>query len=260
VALIPMGTGNALANSSGITADNTLGLSTLARGTAVNLPTLRATFSSGARLLTQEAEVEEELSLKDEDERPIMYGAVVGSWGLHASLVADSDTAEYRKFGVERFGMAARENLYPTDGAGPHKYKARVSLSRPGSSSWTRLDRQEHAYVLATLVSNLEKGFTISPQSEALGGKLRVVHFGPLPGDEVMRLMTLAYQGGKHIAESEVSYEEIDGIRIEFDDLEDDARWRRICLDGKIVRLEKDGWVEIRPEKRSFLSLRHLKR
>jgi diacylglycerol kinase family enzyme len=258
VALIPMGTGNALANSSGIAADGTMGLSTLTRGTAVHLPTIHATFSPGARVLVNEGEEEEELPLRDDQGNQLMYGAVVGSWGLHASLVADSDTAEYRKFGVERFSMAAKENLYPPDGSEPHHYKANISILNTGETEWTSLDRKEHAYVLATLVSNLEKGFTISPSSEPLSGKLRVVHFGPMPGDEVMRLMTLAYQGGKHVEDQLVTYQEVDGIRISFDGMEEDGRWRRICLDGKIIRIESDGWVEIRPETRSYLNIRHL--
>jgi diacylglycerol kinase family enzyme len=260
VALIPMGTGNALANSTGITADNTLGLSTLARGSPVNLPTLRATFSPGARLLVNEGVEEEELLLRDSQKRPIMYGAVVASWGLHASLVADSDTKEYRKFGIERFGMAARENVYPADGSGHHRYKANVSILINGSAEWTLLDEKEHAYVLASLVSNLEKSFTISPASEPLSGKLRLVYFAPMPGDGVMKIMTLAYQGGKHVMEDQVLYKEIEGIRIAFEDMEDDAKWRRICLDGKIIRVESNGWVEIRPEAESFIKLRHLAR
>ncbi|KAF2665510.1 hypothetical protein BT63DRAFT_428468 [Microthyrium microscopicum] len=259
VSLIPLGTGNALAQSSGI-ADETWGLSTLARGHAKALPTFIATFSSGARLLVDEARQEEELSLKDEKGHPYMRGAVVCSWGMHAGLVADSDTAEYRKFGVERFKMAAKEALYPEDGAGPHHYKAKLSLLPKGSTHWKKIERTEHAYVLTTLVSNLEKGFTISPESAPLQGSMRIVHFGPMAGDEIMQLMTKAYQGGQHISEESVSYEEVDGVRISFEGREDDARWRRICVDGKIIRLEADGWVEIRKEPRHLLSLRHLSR
>jgi diacylglycerol kinase family enzyme len=258
ISLIPMGTGNALANSSGISFDKTVGLSTLARGTAHNLPIFRATFSPGARLLVNEARDEEELPRKDSDGNPFMYGAVVCSWGLHAGLVADSDTAEYRKFGVDRFKMAATEALFPKDESDPHHYKAKISILGQGMSQWKDLDRTEHAYVLVTLVSSLEKNFTISPHSKPLNNTLRIIHFGPLLGDEVMRLMNLAYQGGKHIGEDAVSYEEVEAVRINFEGRESDGRWRRICLDGKILRVEADGWVEIRKEKKTLVQLRHL--
>jgi diacylglycerol kinase family enzyme len=258
IALLPMGTGNALANSLGIASDKTMGLSTLARGSAHDLPAFRATFSPGARLLVDEARTEEELPHKDTMANPYIFGAVVCSWGLHAGLVADSDTAEYRKFGVDRFKMAAAEALYPKDGSEPHHYKAKLSILRKGETQWQELERMEHAYVLVTLVSNLEKGFTISPLSNPLNGCLRIVHFGPRSGDEVMKLMKLAYDGGKHVEDESVSYEVVDGVRINFERRENDSRWRRICVDGKIIRLEADGWVEVRMEKETLLQLRYL--
>lgn len=246
VVLIPMGTGNALAHSSGITADNTMGLATLARGCPVRLPLLKARFSPGARLLVEEGSKQEELPQTSEDGSPTMYGAVVCSWAMHAGLVADSDTKEYRQYGVERFKMAAKEALYPAGGSEPHRYRATVSVLRKDKeqASWEAIGSQEHAYVLATLVSNLEKTFNISPHTQPLDGHLRLVHLGPMASDEVMRVMGLAYQEGKHVDESEVSYEDIEGVRIEF--LEDEDRWRRVCVDGKIVLVEKGGWVEAR--------------
>ncbi|KAF2199863.1 hypothetical protein GQ43DRAFT_100554 [Delitschia confertaspora ATCC 74209] len=254
VAIFPMGTGNALAHSIGTTKDNTSGLSILARGKPLPLPIFKAIFSPGARMLVDEARREEELP-KDSTGTPNLHGAVVCSWGMHATLVADSDTAEYRKFGVERFKMAAKEALYPADGSSPHPYKARVSVIRKGETEWQSIPRDEHMYVLATLVSNLEKTFVISPASQPLDGNLRLVHFGPTSGDEAMRIMGLAYQGGKHIDEPAVGYENIERLRIQFNDLEDDGRWRRICIDGTIVRLEKDGWVEVAVEKRHVLDV-----
>ena len=119
----------------------------------------------------------------------------------------------------------------------------RTEWNKP-TTEWHTVDRTEHSYVLATLVSHLEKGFQISPSSQPLDGKLRLLHFGPMNGDEVMKIMTGAYQGGKHTEDPRVGYETIDGLRVEFD--EQDARWRRICVDGKIVRVEQGGWVEVR--------------
>ncbi|KAF2761439.1 hypothetical protein EJ05DRAFT_264330 [Pseudovirgaria hyperparasitica] len=253
MSILPMGTGNALAHSIGITDDRTSGLSSLARGSSKPLPIFRATFSPGARLLLDEATREEELPVVDKV--PTVYGAVVCSWGMHAGLVADSDTKEYRKFGIDRFKMAAKEALYPSDGSPPHAYKAKISVLPAGTSSWQAVPREEHMYVLATMVSNLEKTFTVSPASSPLSGSLRLVHFGPTTADEAMRVMGLAYQGGKHVDEPLVNYEDIDGMRIEIEGREDEARWRRICLDGKIIRLEKDGWVEIRKENRTVVDV-----
>lgn len=253
VVLIPLGTANALYHSINAGRDNTWGLRTLSSSFVKPLPTFTASFSPGARLLTDEARSEQELPKDPKSHRPTLHGAVVCSWGMHASLVADSDTTEYRKFGIDRFKMAAKEALYPTDGSPPHPYKAYVSTL--SGSDWKLLDTEEHMYVLATMVSNLEKSFCISPATKPLDGSLHLVHFGPTNGDEAMRIMGLAYQGGKHVEDSAVLYESINGLRIEFQGKEKEARWRRICVDGKIVRVEEDGWVEVRKEERRILNV-----
>jgi diacylglycerol kinase family enzyme len=224
--------------NSGSSDSNTWGLKALSSTTSEPLPTFTATFSSGSRLLVDEARKEEKLNDKSE-----VHGAVVLSWGMHASLVADSDTTEYRKFGIDRFKMAAKEALYPADGSLPHAYRGRVSYLTK-DQKWEKLPDNEHLYTLATLVSNLEAPFCISPSTKPLDGSMHLVHFGPTSGDEAMRIMGLAYQGGKHVDDDMVRYEQIEGLRIEFD--EEDGKWRRVCVDGKVIRAEKGGWVEVK--------------
>lgn len=253
--LIPLGTANALYHSINAGKDHTWGLRSLTTETYKPLPIFTVTFSPGARLLTDEARVEEELPKDPENGQPILHGAVVCSWGMHASLVADSDTHHYRQFGIDRFKMAAKENLYPDSGQ-PHVYKARVSVLKSNpetkSETWTNLETEEHMYVLATLVSNLEKTFTISPHSKPLDGSMYLVHFGPRSGDEAMEIMNAAYDGGKHVADEALLYEAVEGLKIEFKAGEED---RRVCVDGKIVRVEEGGWIEVRKEERRVLSV-----
>ncbi|KAH7088019.1 ATP-NAD kinase-like domain-containing protein [Paraphoma chrysanthemicola] len=247
VVVLPLGTANALYHSINFNPDqpdqvNKWGLASLSSNTTKPLPTFTATFSPGARLLVDEARKEEPLPTNANGEA-ILHGAVVCSWGMHASLVADSDTSEYRKFGIERFKMAAKEALYPGDGSLPHPYRGKVSVLK-ANNEWRALPEDQHLYTLATLVSHLEAPFCISPRSRPLSGSLHLVHFGPTSGDEAMRLMGLAYQGGKHVDDEKVRYEEVEGVRIDF--AEEEGRWRRVCVDGKIVRVEEGGWVEIR--------------
>lgn len=250
VTIVPLGTGNALAHSIGVT-DVTSALQTYENGTAKELPLFRASFSPGARQLYDEAR--EARELHHENGVPVAHGAVVCSWGLHAGLVADSDTAEYRKFGAERFKMAAKEALYPEDGSPPHVYRAKVSVKHPGTDLWQPIREGEHAYILATLVSHLEKGFNISPQSKPMDGVLRLVHFGPLYGDAAMEVMGKAYQGGQHVEDERVGYDAIDCLKIEFE--EGDAHWRRVCIDGKIIRVDEGGWVEVRAGQKGVIDL-----
>ncbi|KAF1920780.1 ATP-NAD kinase-like domain-containing protein [Ampelomyces quisqualis] len=247
IVLLPLGTANALYHSTHPGA-NTWGLSALTSRTSKPLPTYTATFSPGSRLLVDEAR-------SSLDFGQALHGAVVVSWGMHASLVADSDSATYRQHGIARFKMAAQEALYPSDASLPHAYRGSVSVLRSSSEhpTWVEIHDTVHLYVLATLVSHLERTFCISPSSAPLGGDMYLVHFGPTTGDDAMRIMGLAYQAGKHVDDENVRYEKIEGIRIAMH--EADERWRRVCVDGKIVRVEEGGWVEVRKRERGVVNL-----
>lgn len=239
---LPLGTGNALFHSlhrySPLSSIYAQALRTLLHGTPRPLPIFRASFSPGARLLTDEGRTATPLPSN------VLLGAVVASHGLHSTLVADSDTVEYRKHGSQRFGMVAKDLMFPPDGTPPHAYKTSVTLI--GNGKEEMLDRKEHGYVLATLVSNLEKTFTISPASKPFEKVLRVVHFGPLGGETVAEIMGAAYQGGKHVERGDVGYEAVEGVRVEFHEEEKDSKWRRCCIDGGIVAVEEGGWMDVR--------------
>ncbi|KAJ5961097.1 ATP-NAD kinase PpnK-type [Penicillium vulpinum] len=254
IVLIPCGTGNAMASSIGLRSGPVPGLSTLLRGSPSSIPVFAAKFSPGSRLVIDEGRQRADI---DTDVHHTLYGAVVASWGLHAALVADSDTSEYRKFGSDRFKMAANELLYPSDGTPPHQFKGKITLTTsngPNEAGCRQaVDGLEHMYALATLVPRLEKEFLISPDSVPLDGKMRFIRFGPMSAEEAMHLMTLAYQGGRHVMEDTVTYADTEKVRIDFQ--EDEERWRRVCIDGKIVVVERDGWVEICKESSRLLNL-----
>lgn len=252
IALIAAGTGNATAHSVGLR-HPALALIALLRGTPRHVPVFVANFSPGARHVTDEGRGRKSMGPGNK-----VYGTVVASWGFHAALVADSDTAEYRKFGADRFKLAAKELLSPSDGSPTHSYRGTISLSNPfganeDSEQMKPMPQEEHMYALVTLVSRLEKEFLISPDSSPLDGRLRLIHFGPIPPDDAMQLMVKAYQGGLHVHEEPVTYLEVNGFRVDFREKEE--RWRRVCIDGKIVAVEEDGWVEIRNESRHLVDL-----
>lgn len=255
VGLLALGTGNALANSMGLNRGSTKGLRTILKGKPHSLPTFTATFSPGSEYVVDEGRSTEPLATSNQGLGAV-YGAVVCSWALHASLVADSDTTEYRKYGRDRFQMAAKELLVPSDRSASHIYRGRITLFRKGHEGHedsVTLERHEHMYILASLVSNLEDKFTISPHSKPLDGQLRLVHFGAIAISDVMRIMGLAAQGGLHIEDDSVGYDDIDGLRIDFE--EKDGRWRKICVDGKIVMVNEGGWVEVRPGQEDVMDI-----
>ncbi|KKK12729.1 hypothetical protein ARAM_007513 [Aspergillus rambellii] len=260
ISLIPVGTGNAMASSIGLLAQPKAALMTLLRGSPVSLPVFAASFSSGASYvidgcLDREPLIGESPLL--EHHCPKTYGGVVASWGIHAALVADSDTVDYRKFGADRFKMAAKELLFPSDGSETHKYSGIITLIRSSHQEGREYEEivgcREHMYVLATLVSNLEKDFMISPHSAPLDGRLRIIHFPPVSPERAMQILSAAYQKGQHVNDENVMYSEIEGFRIDFQEV--DGRWRRVCIDGKVVVVEDGGWMEVRKERRRLLNI-----
>ena len=254
--LIPCGTGNAMASSIGLRSGPLPGLSTLLQGIASPVPVFAAKFSPGSRLVVDEGRHQVPIGLDADAAGHTLYGAVVASWGLHAALVADSDTVEYRKFGVDRFKMAAKELLYPSDGTPSHQFKGKITLiTSDRNEIHQAVEELEHMYALATLVPRLEKEFLISPDSVPLSGQMKLIRFGPMSPEEAMHLMTLAYQGGRHVLEPTVTYADVEEVRIDFH--EDEERWRRVCIDGKIVAVGRDGWVELRKEPSRLLNLIH---
>ncbi|KAK4109592.1 hypothetical protein N656DRAFT_839032 [Canariomyces notabilis] len=269
IALLPLGTGNALFHSlhkphysaSPAPSPLVLALRTLFSGRPAPLPTFRATFSPGARLVAGHApppssspQAQEQSQSSDSQGQPVTHlvGAIVASYGFHASIVWESDTPAYRVHGDKRFGMAAAELLKIA-----HAYDAQVKVRVPGEgggNSFAPLrsitssddDDGRFSYILATMVSNLEKTFTISPGSRPLDGRLRLVHFGHVSGEKTMEIMQAAYKDGAHVGMEEVGYEEVEEVKVTI--AEEDARWRKVCIDGSIVEIERGGWMAVAKE------------
>ncbi|KAK4189752.1 ATP-NAD kinase-like domain-containing protein [Podospora australis] len=256
VGLVPLGTANALFHSlhkyhqqaegkeEETPSTLVLALRTLFKGQPKGLPTFRAEFSPGATLSGPPTSGEDK-DREQEKPKPVhhLFGAIVASYGFHASLVWESDTPSYREYGDKRFGMAAEELLKLS-----HAYDAVVQVKLRGQDEWKQLQEagQPFTYVLATIVSNLEKAFTISPESKPLDGRLRLVHFGDVDGEKTMDIMKAAYQNGVHVGMEEVGYEDIEEVKVTI--AEKDARWRRVCVDGTIVEIEEGGWMKVKRE------------
>ncbi|KAF1737654.1 hypothetical protein CRV24_003276 [Beauveria bassiana] len=296
IVLVPLGTGNALFNSlhkplfTG-PSELVLALRTLLNGVAAPLPTFRASFPPGSRIVKyankDAAAAEEETTPPDvaaaeaqlfrqETHVDTLHGSIVASYGFHASIVYESDTPAYRAHGAARFGMVAQELLKTS-----HPYAAQLAVRRrrrphlhhPDSESGDgdgdgdgdggrleKIPRATHAYVLGALVSNLERTFTISPASRPLDGQLRLVHFAPLGPARTMEAMMKAYDGGKHV---EAAWDGEDGERVYYEDVDEFAvtvedeeeRWRKVCIDGTIVDIPRGGTVHVQREEKGLFHI-----
>ncbi|KAG6366425.1 hypothetical protein INS49_000602 [Diaporthe citri] len=249
IALIPLGTGNALFHSSHkphyAVSDGpapshlALALQALLKGKASPLPTFEALFPPGSHL------VEEKKEPTEAAPAPVsqLTGAIVASYGFHSQLVWESDTPAYRQHGDKRFGMVAQELL--KEG---HAYAA--SVDTPPSSSSALSTTTRFNYILATMVSSLEKTFTISPEGRPLDGELRLVYFGDVGGQKTMEIMMAAYNNGAHVGIEGVGYEAVEFVKVTTH--EEDARWRKVCIDGTIVEIPQGGSMTVKrsPEPR----------
>ncbi|ETS82351.1 hypothetical protein PFICI_04227 [Pestalotiopsis fici W106-1] len=278
VAMLPLGTGNGLFHSVhkplyAETGDKgpsslVLGLRTLLRGQARPLPSFKVDFSAGSRTIVYKASgaiagtdggaASEEVEIKEEsDTVSHLYGAIVASYGFHSQLVWESDTPEYRKHGSKRFQMVAAELLKEN-----HAYSASVELTVADGTTRTKIDRQKHAYILSTPLSDLEKTFTISPASKPLDGVLRLVHFGPTSPEKTMEIMMAAYNNGSHVGMTweaddgkteQIGYDAIHQVRVTTQ--EENPRWRKVCIDGTIVEIPQGGTMTVTKEERPHLRL-----
>jgi diacylglycerol kinase family enzyme len=268
IALLPLGTANALFHSlhkpiytshqpgsSSSPSPLVVALRTLLQGVPADLPVFRASFSSGSRIVAPTVDDENVGSANEEKEEKEtgvgrlvshLNGAIVASYGFHASLVYESDTPAYRVHGSKRFGMVAQELLRES-----HPYTAQVAIRRPGATAdaFEVVPRDAHTYVLSTVVSNLERTFTISPASRPLDGKLRLVHFGPVGGERTMKAMMAAYDEGKHVDMAwedgqRVGYDEVEEVRVVIQ--EESERWRKVCVDGTIIEVPQGGSMTVR--------------
>ncbi|KAK7447519.1 diacylglycerol kinase catalytic domain-containing protein [Colletotrichum acutatum] len=285
LALLPLGTGNACFHSlhKPLYAETgpshmVLGLRTLFFGTSRPLPSFRASFSPGARLISYTADPgphapspgetegdgqgDRETTLSRHDTSvDHLFGAIVASYGFHAQLVWESDTPAYRKHGDKRFGMVAQELLKES-----HAYVATVEVRSPGAATGEqrrrRVERERFGYALAAMVSNLEKTFTIAPDSGPLQGKLKLVHFGAVGGEKTMEIMMAAYKEGAHVGmtwtdaegrEDYLGYEDAEEVRVTIG--ESDPRWRKVCVDGTIVEIPEGGWMSVETLERPLFGI-----
>lgn len=266
--MFPFGTGNALFNSIHKSTKYVdplkRAIETLFNGEDHLLPTFMAGFSNDANRLERDGST----LVRHKIPNGILYGVVVASWGLHASLVSDSDTPEWRKEGADRFVKVTQELVKPKDGSSTHVYRGRVKVDEQYleriNTSLSPPDPFEHnhGYVLATLVSDIANGFTISPESKPLDNQIRLVYFGALDNNATWDMMIAASTQGSHVQSASVRYTPIKSLAItmeEDDDKsqppQDHGKWRRVCIDGMIVELDKGGVMRIElvsPQQRSL--------
>ncbi|RCK59419.1 Sphingoid long-chain bases kinase 1 [Candida viswanathii] len=224
---IPGGTGNSLALSLDITSPLDA-IHRLLHPTTSTLPLYLydVQFPAGSQYL-----------LHDEPDGAVaqlgLKVIVVLSWAFHASLVADSDTPELRKHGLERFQIAALQNLNRVQ-----KYEGETTIN--GSDEEIA---GPFAYWLVVSSRKFEPTFEISPKGDILKDELYLVAFNTKEklddGAYIMDIMKQMYDRGSHVDNSDVIYKKLgpgDDIVLSVRNAAPLIQ-RRFCVDGRIVAL-----------------------
>lgn len=214
VIIIPCGTGNSLSLSLG--ADNTIkAVANILFGGKIPFNLYQATFPKDSFHLFQD--------MKTEIKEPLVFTTVL-SWAFHASIVADSDTKELRKFGIERFKMAAMKNLEQEQ-----KYEGYVMIDNTSVKG-------PFAYWLVTGANRFEPTFEILPDGDIGDDSLYMVAVSAKYSSELLDIMKEVYDNGRHIEDEKVMYMKITkGQKIKLKVGADSKN--RFCLDGSIVVL-----------------------
>lgn len=232
IANIPLGTGNSFSLSLGI--ENDLqAVAKLFRGIISPLNLYTAELPKGSYIISQNEKI-----------RPIekVNFLIVLSWGFHASLVADSDTPELRRFGLERFKIAAKNNL--------ECHQEYPGTTIIGDNNKTIAG--PYAYWLITPSQRFEPQFNILPLGDLLTPNLYFVGFNSEHSTDnnkyIMDIMMEVYNNGSHIHNEKVKYELIppdQSTTLKLKQLTG-FNQRRICIDGFIVLLPEIASDEIK--------------
>lgn len=223
VATLPEGTGNALTLSNGSKDETEAVWKIFMAPTSRKVPfqLYQANFPSGSVICHPDGYEEEVLKI---------FFTVVASWAFHASLVADSDSDEMRKHGIDRFKIAAAANL-----ARPQIYKGDVEI-RSEEGVRKRLDGPL-AYFVVTPAQRFEPAFVILPKGDIHSSNLYVVGFPTESNDSyIMDIMKQVYDNGLHVENPKVFYQEVsegESVYLSLADLPPEER--RFCVDGAIV-------------------------
>ncbi len=228
ILIIIQGTGNAFANSIGLGSVFDA-IQSLFIGHLSYFPLYEAIFDPPGIFLNEK---QERLHKVDR-----MLFFVVGSWGLHASLVAESASiAMRRKYGNLRFRKAAETVLKKNP-----KFIGSITLIKPNGERHTIECNQPLSYFIMAAMPKFEPTFIISPDSEPSKLELHLLYFRHSKASKTMELMNKAYDNGTHIKDPCVKYIPInDGQSVELtvSDSISDPACSKICLDGSIILLQ----------------------
>ncbi len=221
--LIPLGTGNALVSSSGITSEANA-VQKMFSNEKAELPLYEADFPS------------ESFAVHLENAPPIgkLLFTIVLSWGSHAQMVYHAESPELKGLGIERFKIAAYKIFQQK-----LEYNCDIIIVDENGKEEKMSHSTTHNYSSILAVPRLEKKYHISPDSKISKSELHILDFGDLPKDEFMGLLMEPYKGAGHVNHKGVIYEPIQPKKQIILELgEEDEERSIVCVDGISIKVK----------------------
>ncbi|KAI8379965.1 ATP-NAD kinase-like domain-containing protein [Choanephora cucurbitarum] len=182
----------------------------------------------------------------DKMERPIRL-LVVMSWGFHAQIVSKSRYLRYF-MGNQRFSLVAMFLLKFLQ-----QYEGEVVLKQvkqydSANEAWPDNVQEEmvlgtdkrFTYFIASKQHSLEKGFKIAPHASSLQKDIDIVTLRDVDAETLTNASIGAFQGGKHIASSQVDYFKANELLLRV------PYKTELCLDGEIHNLSAKGIMHLK--------------
>lgn len=249
--IVPVGTGNAIATSLGIS-DIPAAIRRFVEGTLIPMRLIKVSRRSKEQLDSL-PETAHTGGLHWED---VVYTVVVNSFGLHCATVSDSDG--YRSLGNSRFKVAALKNIVFLT-----QYKARVDFFGPvqkydralqelvavetgsaeGSTHQPSLTLSgPFTYLMFTKQAFLEPGFKPTPLAKTSDDWLDVLAVQNVGRSQIMQILQGATKDGQHMNHENVEYFKAKAVELEA------KRKGRLCIDGEFLDIEAGPQGRVRLE------------
>ncbi|CCC66877.1 hypothetical protein NCAS_0A03190 [Naumovozyma castellii] len=211
----PFGTGNALANSLGLTCPTTIFSNYLTSNYSINnFPLYKAIFPNGNEIVF----------------------FVILSLGFHANLLHCCEAPHYKKLGVERFRIASEDILANYD------LDLNISIESPRGLS-PIVPSREYSYFVVVNTPKLEAKYIPSPQSNPLRSQLHIIAYSSsLPKDELMARILKGYENniGDVVNNTGVTYLPIEDnfiIKLNYSQEYSPSSKFQLCCDGLLFNL-----------------------
>ncbi|KAF9120032.1 hypothetical protein BGW39_011729 [Mortierella sp. 14UC] len=240
LSIVPVGTGNAIATSQGVTTTQAAldrflaGKSTPLRVVQVSQRGASRTNDNGSDDTTQQAW------------KPVLYTAVVNSFGLHCSTVFDAEG--YRSLGNIRFKISVLKNIAflkqhqaHVELFGPvQKYNRSLNQLVASDTSSTPSGQQQEqpsvtlpgpfTYLMLTKQPSLEPGFVPTPFASTSDEWLDILAVQDVGRGQILEILGDAVKEGRHVKHHDkVEYFKAKVVEIETPTQD------RLCVDGEFL-------------------------